>query len=143
MATSHTTVLGEGYLEVDFPERRYDPKAYRWDDIVALFHRGDNSGTDIEFPADLAGRRGTLFAVVTRQPRELNKPDHVIRRNAVTPPKGSEVVLGTGTVILRDRTINGFAPGHYANNAIGVLPRLNGDVVRSLMSQWVRLELRG
>lgn len=136
------TVLGEGFLEVDLPSRLRDPDAYRWDDIVALFHRGEVHGDDVEFPADIAGLHGTLVAVVNREPRDNGKAYRIIRRGAVTPPLGSEVVLGTGMVHLRRRTINGSASGNYDRNAIGVLPHLDGDAVRSLMSQWVRLEFR-
>lgn len=134
------TILGEGFLEVDLPGRLRDPNAYRWDDIVALFHRGDGWADDVEFPTDLAGQHGTLIAVVNREPRKQNQVDHAIRRGAVTPPLGSEVVLGTGTVRLRNRTIKGSS-GRYKNNAIGLDTALDGDAVRSLMSQWVRLEL--
>lgn len=136
------TVLGEGYLEVDFPSlhRRRDPDAWYWDDIVTLFHRTERFGDDVEFPARLAGQRGTLVAVVNRKPRDTNKADQIIRRSAVTPPKGSKVVLGTGIVRLRQRTIDGFASGKYENDAIGLDTPLDGDAVRSLMSQWVRLE---
>ncbi|THV40556.1 hypothetical protein [Glycomyces buryatensis] len=133
-----TTVLGEGFLEVDLPARRRDPDAYRWDDIVTLFHRGNIYGDDVEFPADLAGQRGTLVAVVNREPRKQNEVDHAIRRGAGTPPLGSEVVLGTGTVHFRKRTMSGHASDLYENNAIGIKPRLDGDAVRSLMSQWAK-----
>lgn len=135
------TILGEGFLEVDLPTDRKNPNAYRWDDIVALFHKANIGGGDIEFPANLAGQRGTLVAVVTRQPWKLNQHDHAIRQGAVTPKRGSMVVLGTGEVRLRERSINDYVSDLYTNNAIGILPRLDGDAVRSLMSQWVRLEL--
>lgn len=141
MGRNNRTVFGEGFLEVDLPRPLSNPKGYRWDDIVTIHAKDSGIGVELEFPLDLVGTHGALVAVVCRDPRPLNPVDQRIRRNIATPPKGSEIVLGTGKVHIRTRTIGGSPGAHFVDNAIGVKPRLDGDAVRSLFCQWVRLEL--
>lgn len=140
-AANEPRILGEGLLEVDYPHNPLDAAAYRWDDVVGL-HSGEHyDGHDLTFPPDLAGVHATLVAVVNRPPRRLGYADLAIREGARTPAEGSEVLLGTGEVFIRDRLADG-RPTRQPNTAVGIRTGLDGPAVRSLQGQWVRLELR-
>ena len=143
-------VLAEGLLEVDYPTS-LAPDDFDFSDIVAINPSTAYEQHDFEFPADLASVEGELVAVVARPPRRFEggeKPfagpghiDHRARQGAPIPEDGTEVVLGSGPVRLRQRTAGG-RPTTGERTAIGVGEGLDAEAVRSLLGIWVRLELR-
>lgn len=161
-AADRIIVLAKGgLLEVDHPHEVLDHAAYVFDDIVAISPGTKRDRHDVEFPAELEGVVGELVAVRTKPARVLaagEKPftgpgyvDGLVRsrkqpgqaRVALlgSLPEGTEVVLGSGPVRLRRHTTNG-RPTHGERTAIGVGQALDGEQVRSVLGDHVRLELR-
>lgn len=136
-----TRTLGEGLLEVEYPWKIFDFDAYRFDDVIALNPSEANDRRDVAFPADVDGLTGTLVAVVNQPPRmKFNPIDKSVRGAADAPAQGTELVLGTGTVVLRRRIGGGRQLGE--RTAIGLETPLDGAAVQSLVSVWVELQLR-
>lgn len=136
-----TDVLGEGLLEIPYPEKILAFDTYRFDDVIALNPSERYDRRDLQFPADAAGRTGTLVAVVTQPPRtSFGHVDKTARAGVAAPKQGSEVVLGTGTVRLDARTAGGQPQGE--RTAIGLDVPLEAHEVQSLLGVWVKLELR-
>ncbi|MEU5874113.1 hypothetical protein AB0A73_21475 [Glycomyces sp. NPDC047369] len=136
-----TVHLGDGLLEVEYPKALLEPADYVWDDVVCLNPSEKYDLPSLAFDADLAGRAGTLLAVLVHPPRQVGVVDKLARGGAAAPAFESEVVIGTGVVRLRERETAGEPIG-IERTAIGLDTPLDGDAVRSLLGLWVRLELR-
>jgi hypothetical protein len=154
--------LGAGLLEVDYPPHVMDIEDYVLDDVVALSPSPEHDRYDLEFSADLLGADGVLVATVAKPPfrsgardRQPSQPGFLearVRKGkrdpgtgsfhpAPVPEVGTEVILGSGPVRLRQRTANG-RPTRGERTAIGVGDALDRDAVLSVFGLWVTLQLR-
>jgi hypothetical protein len=141
-ATTATTALGEGLIEVEYPKDLMDATQYAWTDVVAVNPSEEYGRCDIQFPAEFEGTDGTLVVVVTHPPRAtFGFIDKLARAGNATPEQGTEIVLGRGPVRLRERFAGGRST-RRERTAVGVGDALDAEAVRSVHGLWGRLELR-